>query len=275
MKASASDPERDGLVVFFIAVFVITWGFGALYLLEPHRLAAYFGPVSGTNPAFRIAVAAPSIMGMVIALLFAGRAGLADLFARILHWRVGAQWYLLATAGIAALALGARWMAGTLSPTDLEPGAHWQTWLVGGLTAFRTDPGPLGEELGWRGFALPRLEQRMRGIGAALLLGTIWGIWHLPAFFIPGLHQNGFPLWAFMVSIVSLAVLVVWIVNNAGGSVIIAILAHWTANRCEALDPVTAPYTAVVFAAGAMGVIAFAGPDLGARRMCPPPLKSK
>ncbi len=275
MNGSTPEARRDGVIAFLVAVFVVTWGFGALYALFPHQLLALAGPPSGTNPVFMIAVAAPSYLAIVMAALTAGRAGVADLFSRLLHWRIGPQWYLLATVGIAALALGARCLAGTLSSADLDPRMHWQLWLVAGLSAFWTDPGPLGEELGWRGFALPRLEQRMRGIGAALLLGVIWGVWHLPAFLIPGLPQNSFPLWAFMVSIVSLAVLVVWIVNNAGGSVIVAILAHWTANRCEALDPVTAPYTAVIFAAGAMGVIAFAGADLGAKRMRPPPLKPK
>ena len=267
--------RHDGLWLFFVSVFVVTWGFGALYALFPHQLVALAGPISGTNPVFRIAVAAPSIVGVIAAVLTAGWAGFKDILARLLRWRVGLQWYVLATLGIAALALGARLSASTLHLADLDPRGHWMSWLVIGVSAFWTDPGPLGEELGWRGFALPRLEQRMSGRSAALLLGVVWGVWHLPAFFIPGLPQNSFPLWAFMVTIVSLAVLVVWFVNNAGGSVIIAILAHWAGNRFEALDPATAPYTAGFFAAAALTVLVWAGPSLGAERMPPPAVKPK
>jgi membrane protease YdiL (CAAX protease family) len=96
--------------------------------------------------------------------------------------------------------------------------AHWSALIGAGLATFVTDPGPLCEELGWRGFALPRLEQRWNGIFAALVLGAIWGVWHLPAFFIPGLPQSSFPLWTFMVSSMALSVLMAWVVNNAGGA---------------------------------------------------------
>jgi len=263
--------KRDGLWFFFVSVFVVTWGIGALYALFPRQLVALVGPPSGTNPVFMIAVAAPAIMGVVTAALTAGRAGITDILSRLLIWRVGLQWYVLATFGIAALALAPHLLAFTLHFSDLDVSRHWSAWLAIGVSAFWTDPGPLGEELGWRGFALPRLEHRISGRNAALLLGIVWGVWHLPAFFIPGLPQNAFPLWAFMTTIVSLAVLVVWIVNNAGGSVIVAILAHWSANRFEALDPATAPYTAGFFAAAALVVMALAGPELGSRRMRPPP----
>jgi len=94
----------------------------------------------------------------------------------------------------------------------------------------------------------------------------------LPAFFIPGLPQHSLSFWAFMVAIISNGVLIAWIVNNAGGSVIPAILAHWSANRLLALDPLTAPYTAAFFAAAAALVMIFAGPSLGSERMRPPPV---
>jgi uncharacterized protein len=265
--------KRDGIWFFFIAVFAVTWGLGAAYFLLPHAFVALFGPPTGTNWAFRIAVYAPGYVAILSAALFAGRNGLTDLFARLLRWRVGLQWYALATFGIAALCIAPRFVTGTmrLADFDVTSRAHWSAWIWVGVSAFWLDPGPLGEELGWRGFALPRLEQRMSGQRSALLLGTIWGIWHLPAFFVSGLPQHSLSLWVFMIAIVSDGVLVAWIVNNARGSVIPAILVHWTSNRLLALDPVTGPYTAAFFAAAALIVLGLAGPSLGAAKMPPPP----
>ena len=263
--------KRDGVWFFFLATFAVTWGFGAAYALFPHALVAVFGPPSGTSLGFRIAVAAPSLCAIAAAALFAGRRGLADLFARLFCWRVGVQWYALATLGVAALGLAGRYFSGTLHATDVDVVSRWQTLLWIGVSAFWMDAGPLGEELGWRGFALPRLDQRMSGRRAALLLGAIWSLWHLPAFLFSGLPQNALPLWTFLIGTLSLGVLIAWIVNNARGSVIIAILAHWAANRFGALDAANARYTAAVFAAAAIAVIVWAGPSLGSARMPPPP----
>ena len=270
--------KRDGIWFFFIAVFAVTWGLGAAYFLIPQTIMAIFGPPSGNSWGFRIAVYAPSYIAIVTAALFAGRAGLADLFARLFRWRVGLQWYFLATFGMAALATLPRAFTSTirLADFDILSRSHWSTWIAVGIAGFLADPGPLGEELGWRGFALPRLNQRMSGRKAALLLGTIWGVWHLPAFLIPGLPQHSLSLWAFMVSIVSDGVLIAWIVNNARGSVIVAILAHWSTNRFLVLDGAGAPYTAVFFGIAAILVLVLAGPSLGSARNPPPPgLKSK
>jgi len=118
---------------------------------------------------------------------------------------------------------------------------------------------------------LPRLERRWNGITSALGLGAIWGVWHLPAFFIPGLPQSAFPLWTFLVSAMSLSVLMAWVVNNAGGSVVVAILMHWTFNRSGVLDAATAPYTVAFFGTAAVVVVWIAGPSLGAERMRAPP----
>ena len=92
------------------------------------------------------------------------------------------------------------------------------------------DPGALGEELGWRGFALPRLLERLSPVWASLGLGTIWFVWHLPAFFVAGTPQDALSLPAFGVSALSLSVLATWLFQNSGGSVLPSLLMHLTAN---------------------------------------------
>ncbi len=88
------------------------------------------------------------------------------------------------------------------------------------------DPGPVGEEFGWRGFALPRLLQRFNPIVASLILGLIWGVWHLPAFLIPELPQSHFNFAAFLASTVALTIVITWLWLKSKGSLLVAIAAH-------------------------------------------------
>jgi membrane protease YdiL (CAAX protease family) len=84
------------------------------------------------------------------------------------------------------------------------------------------DPGPWGEETGWRGFALPRLLTRFSPLTAALILGVIWGIWHTPAFFLSGLSQSGLNFGWFVSASTSLTVFMTWIYVNANRNYLVA-----------------------------------------------------
>lgn len=75
------------------------------------------------------------------------------------------------------------------------------------------------------------MQERSNGLTAALVLGGIWVVWHLPAFFISGMGQSQTPFWTFAITDVSVSVLMTWVVNRARGSVLPAILMHWSLNR--------------------------------------------
>jgi uncharacterized protein len=99
--------------------------------------------------------------------------------------------------------------------------------------------GPLGEELGWRGFVLPRLQARRTAFGASLLLGVIWGLWHIPLYFVPGTGQfetvsggtsPAFAIGAFVVWTIGLSILFTWLFNETRGSLIVVILFHTSIN---------------------------------------------
>ena len=99
--------------------------------------------------------------------------------------------------------------------------------------------GPLGEELGWRGFALPRLQARRTAYRASLLLGLIWGLWHIPLYFVPGTGQfetvsggmsPAFAIGAFVVWTIGLSILFTWLFNETRGSLIVVILFHTSIN---------------------------------------------
>ena len=93
--------------------------------------------------------------------------------------------------------------------------------------------GPIQEEVGWRGFALPILQERLRPLQAAVVLGIIWGGWHLPQFFVSAWetpHNNAGDVLGFFAFTVTGSIVISWITNLARGSVLLAILAHNSIN---------------------------------------------
>jgi membrane protease YdiL (CAAX protease family) len=251
------------LLAFFALTFAITWGTGACYALFPARLESVFGKITPANPLFYLAVYAPSISALVVTAYTGGTAGVRDLLARLLRWRVGLRWYLTVLLGIPALSLAAAALGAWLSGETLkfDPG-HWHLALYPLLIGLVVDPGPLGEELGWRGFALPRLLAGRSALSASLILGLIWGLWHLPAFFFSGLPQNQLSIVAFLVGTIALSVLMTWVFQNTGGSVLLSVLIHWLFNA-QPVPP--GPVLAGVLTAAALVVVALNGPARLAR----------
>lgn len=129
-----------------------------------------------------------------------------------------------------------------------------------------TITGALGEELGWRGFALPWLQTRMNALWASLLLGVIWVIWHTPLWFA-GLGFEQIPFWAYFVTGVSFSVLITWACNNARGSIVIASLFHLTLNfAVNMFESFAMPLFAVLMAFAAVVIIWQYGPKKLSRK---------
>jgi membrane protease YdiL (CAAX protease family) len=122
----------------------------------------------------------------------------------------------------------------------------------------------VGEELGWRGYAQPQLEKSYLPLIAALILGVLWGLWHLPNFFVPGLPHYGVPLLAFVLYTTGLSVLAAWLLKYTRGSVLIATLFHGSTNAFGFLTPgleITARWWLIgaVYSGAALVVVAIYG----------------
>jgi membrane protease YdiL (CAAX protease family) len=105
-------------------------------------------------------------------------------------------------------------------------------FLVGGLVN--------GEEIGWRGFALPRLLAKHRALTASLILGSLWALFHLPLFFIHGDSFASTPPLSFLIRMIGAAILFTWIYNNTGGSLLLAYLMHAASNFWPRVLPMEA-----------------------------------
>jgi CAAX protease family protein len=223
--------RRYPLLCYFLLAFVLTWAFELPALLLWHPSDPYHGMAP-------ILLLGPALSALLMTAVLEGKPGVGRLLRRYVLWRVGLRWYLVVLLGIPALILlSALTVPGAIAtfraPTPLF-------LLTSALIYFviLTIGGPLGEELGWSGFALPRLQQGQGPLAGTLLLGALWGLWHLPLFlFIPGFNGAGtgllgisLPVVEFVIFAIALRVLITWVFNNVRGSLLLVLLLHTSYN---------------------------------------------
>jgi uncharacterized protein len=224
------------VLAYFILTFLISWG-GAL-LLVPVLFGRLPVPVEEMDRLFMypllITVAGPPLAGVLLAGLVDGRAGLRELRARLSRWRVGARWYAVALLG-APLAVMAVLVPLSLLSADFLPGIV-TTDAVAGLLLAGLAAGIVAgvfEEVGWTGFVVPRLRTRHGVLASGLLLGTVWGVWHVLVWAIGSGTPAGGIDWAallpdtlFFVAVLPVfRVLMIW-VHDRTESVPVAMVMH-------------------------------------------------
>jgi len=253
--------ERWGLkLTLYLAIaFGIAWGVIAMVMLFPAWASAVFGGMSRANPLFYVAVWSPNIAAVVTVALLDGRAGLADLFARLVRWRVAPWVWIAAFLFYPALMFVVQLIR---DPAEAM-GAWWASVALGIVYLPALALGRLGEELGWRGVLLPLMLKRMNALLAALVVGAVWMIWHLPAFFVSGLPQNDMALPLFMIGGTALSVYVTWLFVNARHSILIAgIVPHAIVNAYGDATGAMSWTQVGVMMAGAVLLVAVFGPGL-------------
>jgi membrane protease YdiL (CAAX protease family) len=214
------------LVAFFVLTFAATWTICGAYLLAPEAMTARFGAMKTGSPIFFAAVYAPSVCGVVLTLVRQGGGGLLQLAAAAVRIAGKWWWVLLSIVGYPLLWLVVAMVEQVAGGRSLAavPYSNWYAALpLVVLSGFVfKDAGPLGEEFGWRGFALPRLLDMMDARAAALLLGAIWAVWHLPAFFLAGLSQSKFVFGIFFFEVIGFSVLMTLFFLHTRGSLLLA-----------------------------------------------------
>ena len=197
------------------------------------------GIAAGVLPEvfFLVAAFSASLAGVILTAIASGKAGLREMFRRLLIWRAGVGWWAFAVFALGLMYLGGILLAAIFTGSALEIPLAQPLYMFFPLLImqFFTDSG-LGEELGWRGFLLPRMQARYNALVSSLIVGTLWGLWHLPLFMVEGMppYYNMAQKWGVVPSLLGLtlfitipwAILFTWLYNNTKGSLLLAFVFH-------------------------------------------------
>ena len=234
--------RRHPLATFFALCFAITWGLGLVIVAHGRGLVPVAVPYA---PLFYLGVYAPTIAALVVGAAADGTAGARATLAGWTRWRSRAVWYLVALALFPVLGLLAGLLhaagAGGRAALVPAPAAIAAVLLVGATF------GPVGEQAGWRGFALPRLQDRHGPLLASLLLGTIWGAWHGILWLIPGAGQAAYPFPLFVLATAVLQLIFTWLSNETAGSLPVLACLHYSVNTTLTLNGLLGAVPPVAF----------------------------
>lgn len=254
MKTPPSpSPYRDVPTVavwpFLFITFGIAWGLIGLYICFPGPITARFGEISAHHPFFILAVYSPALAAVAVVMYFGGLHGLRRYFSRLLYWRCPPVWYVYLLFGVPLIYTAGSFVKGNLFSDPLSAQSFGA--LLSAM-AFMMVLGPV-EEFGWRGVAMPLLQRHFAPIGAALILGLIWGVWHFPAFLLSGTPQSTWSFMPFLIGSVCLSVLVTPMFNASRGSILLAALHHFQLNN--PLWPDAQPYDIIFFGMATLAVV--------------------
>lgn len=235
LTARQTSVQRNPLILFFVLVLALTWPFLIVDALGSHGVF----PFRLNIPLLIVTGYMPTLAAVIVTGLTEGRAGVRALFRKLLIARVGLRWYFFAIFGFGALCIAAILLynlsggspALPLLAKDAPPFSNVPGFTLNILLLFFITGIVNGEELAWRGYALPKLQGKYSALTSSLILGVIWTMFHLPLFFtLTGSSQANESFVSFLIGTVSLTVLFTWMYNHTRGSVLLAYLLHASTN---------------------------------------------
>lgn len=223
---------RNPLLAYFVLSYTFFWGFLVVIIiilgmlrLQSDEVPAWAMPIIGVLGSWMPNLAAVTVIGVL-----SGREGIRQLLCKFFATRIAVRWYFIALFPfpLAFAAAGLYRLAGGAAPGNM--GLSVGFWA--GLIILNLLQGATGEEAGWRGFALPRLQETHGPVKASLILGLIWSFWHLPLWLLSGYSGLELLIYvlAFSVSIISLTFLLTWVSNNTPKSLIPIVITHFSFN---------------------------------------------
>src|SRR5918998_1628803 len=208
--------RRHPLITFFVLAYALAWWVWILYAFN----ITFLGPIFALGPF---------LAAIIVTALTKGTAGLKALLSRMVRWRVGLGWYaaaLLLPVAVYVVAVSLSILLGARASTAEQFGSWYLIFPLFAYSLLFPLSGAFGEELGWRGYALPRVQARLWALSAALIIGVIQTAWHLPLF-VSDRSTSPVPL---IVGYMGLGILATWVFNNTRGSVLMTMLLHASNN---------------------------------------------
>ena len=216
------------LAIFTLATYAFSWACW-LPIIDSLESSPFAGSLT-TIALFFLGAYGPTLVGIAMACIFDGRGGARNLFRSVVSLRIGMRWILV------AILTGPLIYAGSVAAHVLLGGdvGAINYGLLPWLPIVFIVPivfGPLAEEFGWRGFALPLLDHRNKAIASSILIGFIWAFWHAPLFWaktgtaISGFTIDGYTVGLFFLAVIGSSFIYTWLFNHTG-SLAAAILLH-------------------------------------------------
>jgi membrane protease YdiL (CAAX protease family) len=191
------------------------------------------------SPAWsQLGALSASMAGVVLVLIEGRKGGLRELFSRALIWRVGVQWWIFALFFMVVPAVATPYLLHLLGGPAVDWSGLEPLYTIIPSFFILTILAGVGEEFGWRGFLLPRLQTRHNALVSALMVGVAWSTWHIPLFFIKGTMQYELQLQGGLLSailgysawVIAHSIQFTWLFNNTKGSVLMAAVLHGATN---------------------------------------------
>lgn len=230
------------LLKFFFVTYTVSWVCFCSAAIIPEGTTLALLRV----PLLLLGTFAPSLVAIGLTTWDNGTKGTQAFLSQLFKWRnvdvrkvnvrkVNVRWYLFAIGYMATIKLAVALVHRAI--TGAWPAFGDTAWYVTAVAIVFSTPVQAGEEIGWRGYALPQLAARMGYARASVLLGVIWACWHLPLFFVPGLDMQGqsFPVWA--LSVTALSVAITWLYAHTEGSLLLVMLMHSAVNQTLGIVP--------------------------------------
>jgi membrane protease YdiL (CAAX protease family) len=224
------------LLKFFLLTYIVSWSLwlaAAAILRRDASQPSGFLAISGF--LYLLGVFAPALVALALTARAGGRAGTLALLRRTVKWDVGARWYVFAVGYMAAIKLAAA-LLHRIATGAWPVFGQGPVYIMAAAIVFST-PVQAGEEIGWRGYALPRLSASLGLPSASIVLGVIWACWHLPFFFISGADKSGQSFPMYLLGVTALSVAMAWLYWRTNGSLLLTMLMHAAINNTKDIVP--------------------------------------
>jgi len=225
MVLTPESPRKHKLFLYFILAYAVSWAIEIPLALKAQGLVRTEIPFA----IHYLAAFGPFLAGVIVTGMEGGIQGLKELLGRVLKWRVGPVWWLVAISpvllflllAVAIRLLQGSWLDfGILGRIDFLPDLG-----IGAIFLWLITYG-FGEEIGWRGYLLPRLQRDRSAWSATLILWLFWAIWHVPSFFYLHTVSSAGSLIGFLLGVLAGAIVLTWLYNSSRGSVLMVALWH-------------------------------------------------
>jgi len=188
--------------------------------------------------ASQLGALSSSLAAIVLVVVEGRKGGLRELLGRFLIWRVGLRWWLIALLFAVVPSVSALYLFHLLGGPAVDWSGLPPLYTVVPMFIILTIAAGIGEEFGWRGFLLPRLQTRHNALVSSLIVGVIWAAWHIPLFFVKGTSQYGMQsqvgllpaILGYSVFVIFSSIQFTWVFNNTRGSVLLAAVLHGASN---------------------------------------------